>query len=260
MSKRPDIEEKPDHGHYAACSGLKIDIEKHCRDTFGYAVIANIIMIIFTFGGTVFPVMSFIPSLVGENYEVSFIFMQITEFLVMILLSAFGYGERKRLNIVVLCIYLLVFIFSLFTGRALGSALGAMYGACGAFISRRAFSDASYYDKLKETEGYPHFSLTYVASLEKPAFSSEYTREIYAKSRGYAEDSERRSAVETVSGTMPGYGGMDELLPPRKEIVPEADGYMDDLPSVLPTDIDESDEGFVPDTSYAEVYDESSFD
>lgn len=259
MKERPDIEEKPDHGHYAACAGLKTDIERHCRDTFGYALIASIIMIIFTFAGTVFPVMSFIPSLVGDNYEVGFIFTQVTEFLVIILLAAFGYGERKRLNIVLLCIYLLVFIFSLFTGRALGSALGAMYGACGAFITRRAFSDASYYDRLKATEGYPHFSHAYAAALEKPAYSSEYTREIYEKSRGYYEESSHKTAAASGS-SMPGFGGMEDLTSPAPAAAPEPTGFMDDLPSVLPTGIDDSDEGFVPDTSYDEVFDDSSFD
>lgn len=251
MKERPDIDERPDHGHYAACHGLKTEIETHCKDIFFYTLIASIILIFFTLGCTVFPVISFIPSLFGENYEVGFIFTQITELLLIVLVAAFGYGERKYLNEVLFCLYLLIFIFSLFTGRRLGSALGAIYGACGAFISRRAFSDYSFYKKLKETEGFPHFSITYVESLSKPAFSSEYSREIYEKSRGYYDD-DIKSAIPDRSYSAPAEEHMAGIPEPSYESPYRSSsggGFMDELPTVLPTELMDEEDAFVPDTS-----------
>lgn len=250
MKERPDIEEKPDHGHYAACLGLKTDIEIRCKDIFFYTLISSIIMILFTFGCTVIPILSIIPSLLGESYEVGFIFLQTTELLLMILLAAFGYGEKKQLNALLFCIYALIFVFSLFTGRRLGSALGAIYGACGAFFTRKAFSDSGYYKKLRETEGFPHFSLTYAAAMEKPAFSSEYTREIYAKSRGYYDDTPKTEFPET-SSIPAADERMDGVPEPsyRSYSYSPSAGAMDELPSVLPTELYDEEDSFSPDTS-----------
>lgn len=237
MKLDPELEEKPYHGHYAACLARKTDIERRSSLIFGCTVVSGIALTIVSFAGWEMPVLSWIPSLINSSTVLFPICIQCAEIMGLSILAALGFGKNKSFNCILQLIYIVMTVASLFTGSMPGCFFSFVAGAAGAFLCRHAFKDASDYEALKKTEGYPHFSEHYAEYIEHPKYSSRYTEEVYRKSRG--EEITAKKDADTYSS---GYETRSTRLSEERSAPSmESVGFMDDLPSVLPNVIPDPD-------------------
>lgn len=179
MFYNPELSEQQNHGHYPVCLGRKTAIEKYCRRIFGYAFFSCIIMSVFTLFGVNFAVISWIPSLLGQPYEVSHILTQLAILIGMLIISAFGCGQRKFYNVILLVIYLAVTVISLFSEETISRICGFIIGAAGVLTCYKAPFVMLEYNQLMQTEGFPLFNEHLAEQEENRIYKSIHDRECY---------------------------------------------------------------------------------
>lgn len=215
MPYNPNLAEKPNHGHYPICLGRKTAIEKYCRKMFGYAFFSGIIMSVFTFFGMNFAVISWIPSMLGNSYEVSYIFSQLFIIMGIVFLSALGCGRLKIFNVIQLVLYLAIAVLSLFSDGAISRSCGFIIGAAGVLTCYKAPLAMIEYNQLMQTEGFPHFNVHFTEMEENRVYKSLHDRECYgdhADTSMLQPDAVEETAFTggNTSSEMP---GMPELMP-----------------------------------------------
>jgi len=165
--QNPKLKERPDHKHYPNCLSRKMAIEDFCHRFFFFTLGISIVLGVFSFWGASYTVLSWIPSIFGDPWELPFILVQLLLVIGMSVLAALGCGKRKVYLVILLGIYAAMALFGLishtlqdfiiFAAGSLGLATG--YPAVQVYLDD---------EQLKNTEGYPLFNV-HLAEQEENA-------------------------------------------------------------------------------------------
>lgn len=164
FKKNEALAEKPDYAHYPICRGRLDAINHMSANIFKFTVLASLLMMIFSIFSIPMHVVGWIPMMftmedVKMGMEISFGFRQMLICSLLIVISALGCTRHKFFNIIMLAIYALMLIFSLFVRLTVFDILTTLIGAFGTGFSIGAISAYRDYKQLRETEGYPIFSI-----------------------------------------------------------------------------------------------------
>lgn len=208
MKLNPLLEEKPGHGHYSACLERKEEIDKYCNKAFAFTVLSSVLMAMFTIGTVTFPLLSFIPGLFGNSWDVVPIFVQITELIGLCFIGALACTRRKLFLVILMIWYILLAASSLIKGTLPGCAVSLLVGIFGTVYTAKAPSVYRDYNQLRETEGWPHFAIWLAEAEEKPAYSyDDYRKRLAdkaAREAAYRPEA-ARSAPSPRYEDKPGY-------------------------------------------------------
>ncbi len=197
MKLNPLLEEKPDHGHYTTCLSRKEEIDRYCNRAFAYTVFASVIMAVFTLGATSIPLISLLPGLVGDRWDVAHIFVQLIELIGLCVLAAAACSKKKILLVYLMLFYLALFVASLVTGTFPGVVIGFLLGLGGFILTIRSQFIYRDYEQLKKTEGWPHFARWMAEDRERPKYSyDEFRRRAAEKAAAEAKYTAPRPRTE----------------------------------------------------------------
>lgn len=246
----PKYEEKPDHSHYPICGARKTDIDEFSRNVFVYTAGVSLVMLFITYCGAAMPLISWIPSLFGCSTCVPFLFSQTAEIILVTALSFLAFTKWKIIHIGLLLGYALLIVASLLDRSAIG-IITFIIGVIGTVLTAPSFKIYSDYNQLRNTEGWPHFSIHYTEAMEHPTFTSRYI-------------SEYRTAPEdkkiTPSYSEPEDSSFSDPVLPEMTGIEAPEPVMDDIPIVgaapVPSTMDapelpDGDE-FEPDVGYTD--------
>ncbi|MBQ8582882.1 MAG: hypothetical protein IJ487_03995 [Ruminococcus sp.] len=175
----PDLREKENHEHYPICLGHMMDINKFCHEFFIYNSVLCALMLILTLWGQEIPVLSLIPSLFGEPYEIRVMFAQSVLIAGMAVLSGFACGKNKILGVILTALYALIFIGGCIKSDTIGGVAGFAIGLAGTARSWKYIPVFFEYKQLSATEGFPHFIGRLAEYDENREYKSTYNRDCY---------------------------------------------------------------------------------
>lgn len=167
MRINQEIEEKPNHLHYPACLGRMNEINKQSVDIFIYTAIVCFAMGVLSLVGLKYNIFAVIPDLLFDENGTKVAFFQIFEFLVMTVISLLGCTRYKIFDVIIMLIYALMILISIFFRDSAADPLVLMAGIGGIWKSHGSFSIYNDYEQLKQTEGFPVFSLILTEHDEK---------------------------------------------------------------------------------------------
>lgn len=176
MKLNPMLEEKPDHGHYAACLSRKEEIDKYCNRAFIYTIVASLVLAFFTLCTIELPLLSFVPKLVGDVWDPFPIFIQIIELIGIAILAAAACTRKKVLLVALMIYYLSLIAASLISGSFPGIMATFLLGIGGAAVTIKAPAYYRDYEQLTKTEGWPHFARWMTDAAKRPAYSYDEYR------------------------------------------------------------------------------------
>lgn len=167
MKINEELAEKPDHQHYPACLGRKMEIEKQCFDIFVYTGIICIAFIIFSIAGARFTVPYAIPEMLCGTNTLGAAFLQCLEFLLLAAASFFGCFKYKIADVFVMLTYLVTLVVTILAKEYVTDIFVIILSAWGLWKSRGAFSIMNDYEQIRNTEGFPLFSLILIEQEKK---------------------------------------------------------------------------------------------
>jgi hypothetical protein len=167
MRINPDIEEKPNHLHYPACLGRMQEIKKQSLEIFVYTAIVFLIFGVFSVAGVKFNVFAVIPDLLFDGHDLKVAFFQIIEFIIVTVVSLLGCTRYKVFDVIIMLMYALMVLLSVVCHYNSADPVVFIAGACGIWKSICSFRVWSDYEQLKQTEGFPIFSLILTEHEEK---------------------------------------------------------------------------------------------
>lgn len=178
FKKNQDLAEKPDHAHYPICRGRLDAINNMSAQIFKVTVLSSLLLMLFSFLSIPMHVIGWIPLIftmedIKIGMDVTFGFRQMFMCLLLVVISALGCTRHKFFNIIMLAIYVLMLVFSLFVRLTAFDALTAFIGAIGTCVSIGSVKAYGDYKQLMETEGYPIFSITLSEYDEKKKQSED---------------------------------------------------------------------------------------
>ena len=246
----PKYEEKPDHSHYSICGARKNDIYEFSRNVFVYTAGVCMVMLFITYCGAAMPLVSWIPSLFGCSTCVPFLFVQTAELILVIAASFLAFGRFKVIHIGLFIGYVLLIVATLVDSSTIG-IITFIIGVIGVVLTAPCFKMYSDYNQLRNTEGWPHFSLHYTEAMEHPTFTSRYMSE-------YRTAPEDKRIAPSVSEPDDSFS-TDPVLPEMTGIeAPEP--VMEDIPVIgaapVPSTVGSPElpdgEAFEPDSGYTD--------
>ncbi|MDO4863044.1 MAG: hypothetical protein Q4A05_02640 [Ruminococcus sp.] len=189
-------EELPDHGHYAVCASRKAAIDTFSRNVFVYTAGVSLVMLFITYCGAAMPLVSWIPSLFSSSTSVPFLFTQTAELIFVTAMSFLAFFRWKVIHIGLFIGYALLVLASFLSSSAIG-IITFIIGVIGVVLTFPCFKVYADYQQLVRTEGWPHFSLHYIESMEHPTYTSRYMSEYRtAPEEKRAAPAERVTAAE----------------------------------------------------------------
>ncbi len=175
--KNPTLEEKPKHAHYPACLGRLDIIRKQGTAFFIYTLVSGFLLSFISLTGNPLQVIGWLPLLVcggTENFGVGMSFFQMFLCWGMMLLGFIGCGKRKLCHVALFVIYLLMFIVPVFHMFTLLDAFTFITGGLGVIYGYRAPFNYLDYCQLKETEGFPIFSIILTEREEQKKLNNSF--------------------------------------------------------------------------------------
>ena len=168
--KNPVLEEKPDHAHYPACRGRLEAIEKNGFRLMMYTIVASFLLAVLSMLGNPIQVVGWIPLLISDSsgsLSVGLCFLQSLISLSLAIMAFFGCGRRKILHLVLLIIYGTMFISCIAHRYTALDIFTFIIGGMGVAFGYNAYADYFDYKQIRETEGFPQFSLILTEYDEK---------------------------------------------------------------------------------------------
>ena len=220
MRINQDIAEKPDHLHYPACLGRKTEIEKQSFEILVYTVVAFFMMGILSMVGVKYTIFAVIPELICGDNDVRIAGLQIVEFVLISALSLLGWTKYKIFNAILLLVYILMVVISLFFRDNVADPIALIVGLGGIWKTYSAFGMWRDYDQLRNTEGFPLFSL----------HLTEYNERMDEKNGGAPQYAQSQSALPSLDASSAAAfvvsqldSGMPELIMPAISAMKSAD-------------------------------------
>lgn len=192
MRINEDIAEKPDHLHYPACLGRKNEIDKRSFEIFAVTSLSCLLLSFCSLIGMKFTVPYIIPEILCGTDAVKASFVQIAEFILLAGFSLIGCTKYKICDVIVLMTNILFFSITLITRDNPGDALLLIASGYGIFKSYDSFSLMRDYDQLRNTEGFPAFSLI-LAEYEQKLNNTDPDPSVFRNTSG-------SSAMDDASG------------------------------------------------------------
>lgn len=212
MKINEELAEKPGHLHYPACLGRKMEIDKRSFQIFLYTALVSLIMIIFSIAGMRFTVPYVIPELICGGNDVGAAFIQAFEFLILGVLSLIGCTKYKIADFLVFLIYVLLLGITILTKEYVTDAFVIIISIGGIVRSFTAYSMMCDYEQLRNTEGFPIFSLI-LAEKEEQKNNGSADPSVYRNNSGQtAMDNAVAAAAPVFTGVDNG-SGMPALDP-----------------------------------------------
>lgn len=200
MRINEELAEKPDHGHYPVCLGRKMEIDKLSFEIFAYTALSSLIMIIFSIMGMRFTVPYVLPELIFGSNDVACAFFQAFEFLLLAVVSLIGCTRYKVADVIVFMIYVVLFIFTFIKREYVWDAFIVIISAGGIFKSIGAYKMMCDSEQLRNTEGYPIFSLILAEKEEQKSSGADPS--VYRNAGGQsAMDNAVAAAAPVFTGT-----------------------------------------------------------
>ena len=159
MRINEDLEEKPDHLHYPACLGRMNEIRKQSFEIFVYTAIVFFVFGIFSIVGIKFNMFAVIPDLLFDEDGTKIAFFQIFEFIIVTVISLLGCTKYKIFDVIIMLMYVLMVILSIFSKYNSADPVVFLAGAGGLWKSIGSLRIWNDYEQLSQTEGFPIFSL-----------------------------------------------------------------------------------------------------
>lgn len=183
MRINEDIAEKPDHLHYPACLGRKQEIDKKSFQIFAVTFLSCLLLSFCSLIGMKFTVPYIIPEILCGTDEVKASFVQIAEFMLLAGVSLLGCTKFKIADVIVLMTNILFLAVTLIAKENPGDFLIIILSAYGIFKSYDAFSLMRDYEQLRNTEGFPIFSLI-LAEYEQKLNSNAADPSVFRNASG----------------------------------------------------------------------------
>lgn len=207
----PDLREKENHEHYPICLGRMMDINKFCHEFFIYNAVLCALMLILTLWGQEIPVLSLIPSLFGEPYEVRVMFAQSVLIVGMAVLSGFACGKNKIFGVILTVLYTLIFIVGCIKSHTIGGVAGFAIGLAGVARGWKFIPVFFEYKQLSATEGFPHFIGRLAEYDENREYKSIYNRDCYKSADSLMNQAMPYDSDDNDSGSPSAIPAMPEM-------------------------------------------------
>lgn len=183
MRINEDIAEKPNHLHYPACLGRKQEIDRRSFEIFVVTAASCLLLSFLSLIGMKFTVPYIIPEILCGGNDVMASFIQIAEFAALAGVSLIGCTKYKIADVIVLMTNILFFGITLISSENVGDAFILVLSVLMIYKSYDAFSLMRDYDQLRNTEGFPIFSLI-LAEYEQKLNSNETDPSVYRNTEG----------------------------------------------------------------------------
>lgn len=160
--KNPALAEKPNHAHYPACLGRLDAIKKQSTCLFLYSLASGFCLSAISLVGYPLQVIGWLPIILSDTageISVGMSFFQMFLCWGLALLGLLGCGKNKIFHVILFWIYFLMFIVPIFHMFSLLDAFTFIAGGLGVIYGYKAPRNYLDYQQLRETEGFPVFSI-----------------------------------------------------------------------------------------------------
>ncbi len=171
--RNTDLDEKPNHGHYAACRNKMAIIDRYYKRCFLFTAAISLLLIILTWMTFRFSIISVFPNIVGDRTDLSANLVQTLIILVLPVLDLLACGKYKIFNVILLFIYGAMFFTSGFSKNA-SDIFSFLAGAVGGFSHIKAINRFLDYRQLSHTEGFPFFDELLQSREDNSEYVSDY--------------------------------------------------------------------------------------
>jgi hypothetical protein len=188
FKKNPELAEKPNHAHYPMCRGRLDKIEDICKDTFYFTILSSAVMGLFSLLMTPMEVVGWIPLMFTlqktEAFQMSAMFsvVQALMCVVLVVIALLGCFKHKIFTVIMFFVYLMMTLSSLFIWLTSFDIFTLILGAVGVYKSAGILKGYKDYKQLRNTEGFPLFSIILTEYDERKADSPDgYYQDHYQK-------------------------------------------------------------------------------